>query len=85
MFNKFVLSMAMIASMSLLSQVSFASDAKDECQADKDCKDGKVCILVATPHVCKAPQAAGAACKRDAVFASNKCDIPAGKDAGTCK
>jgi len=85
MFKKLLLSMAMIVAMSL-SQVSFAADAaKDECQADKDCKDGKVCILALTPHVCKAPQAAGAACKRDAVCISKKCDIPAGKEVGACK
>ncbi|MEI6415064.1 MAG: Dickkopf N-terminal cysteine-rich domain-containing protein [Pseudomonadota bacterium] len=77
-----VLSVAMIASLSLFLQVSFAAD---ECSADKDCKDGKVCVLALTPHVCKAPQAAGATCKRDVVCASKKCDIPAGKDAGTCK
>jgi Dickkopf N-terminal cysteine-rich region len=59
--------------------------AADECQADKDCTGGMVCILALSPHACKAPQAAGAACKRDAVCASNKCDIPAGKDAGICK
>ena len=85
MFKKLLLSMAMIVAMSL-SQVSFAADAaKDECQADKDCKDGKVCVLAVTPHICKAPQPAGAACKRDAVCISKKCDIPAGKDVGACK
>ncbi len=85
MFKKLLLPLAMIAAISL-SQISFAADAaKDECQADKDCKDGKVCILALTPHACKAPQAAGAACKRDAVCISKKCDIPAGKDAGACK
>lgn len=85
MFKKLSLAVAMIVAMSL-SQVSFAADAaKDECQSDKDCKDGKLCILAATPHVCKAPQPAGAACKRDAVCISKKCDIPAGKDAGVCK
>lgn len=85
MFKKHLLSMAMIAAMSL-SQVSFAADAaKDECQADKDCKDGKLCILALTPHVCKPPQPAGAACKRDAICISKKCDIPAGKDVGACK
>lgn len=81
MFNKFLFSAALIASMSL-SAISFAAD---ECKEDKDCKDGNVCIMAVTPHVCKAPQEAGAACKRDAVCASKKCDIPAGKDAGTCK
>lgn len=86
MFKKFLLSTAMAVSMSLLASVSFAADApKDECQADKDCKDGKLCILALTPHVCKPPQAAGAACKRDAICISKKCDIPAGKDVGACK
>jgi hypothetical protein len=86
MFKKLLLSAAMVASMSLLASVSFAADApKDECQADKDCKDGKLCILALTPHACKPPQAAGAACKRDAVCISKKCDMPAGKDAGICK
>lgn len=85
MFKKFLLPLAMVAAMSL-SQVSFAADsAADECQADKDCKDGKVCILALKPHACKPPQAAGAACKRDAVCASKKCDIPAGKEVGACK
>jgi hypothetical protein len=85
MLKKLLLSMAMLGSMAL-SQVSFAGDAaKDECQGDKDCKDGKVCILALTPHVCKAPQAAGAVCKRDAVCISKKCDIAAGKDVGVCK
>lgn len=86
MLKKILFALAMVASMSLLPQVSFAADApKDECQADKDCKDGKLCILALTPHVCKPPMAAGAACKRDAVCISKKCDIPAGKDVGACK
>ncbi len=74
--------MAMIVSLSFLSQVSFATD---ECKDDKDCKDGNVCILALTPHICKAPQEAGAACKRDAVCASKKCEIPEGKEIGACK
>jgi hypothetical protein len=83
--KKVLFSTAMIVSL-CLAQASFSADsAKDECKADKDCKDGKVCILVVTPHVCKAPQAAGAACKRDAVCISKKCEIPAGKDVGVCK
>lgn len=81
MLNK-SLSIAMIASLSLFSQLSFAAE---ECNSDKDCKDGKVCILALTPHICKAPQATGESCKRDVVCASKKCDIPAGKEAGTCK
>ncbi len=85
MFKKLLLTMAMAAAMSL-SQVSFAADAaKDECQADKDCKEGTYCILALTPHVCKPPLAAGAACKRDIICISKKCDIPAGKEVGACK
>lgn len=96
--SRFLLSMAIAASMFLPSQ-AFAADAtkapnasidaavsaKDECQADKDCKDGQVCILVLTPHACKAPQPAGSNCKRNAVCVSKKCDMTAGKDYGTCK
>ena len=82
MFNKSLLSAAVIVSLSLFSQISFAAD---QCKDDKDCKNGEVCILALTPPVCKAPQAAGAACKRDVVCASKKCEIPAGKDAGVCK
>jgi hypothetical protein len=59
--------------------------ADDECKSDSDCKAGTFCILALKPHVCKAPQAAGAACKRDVVCASKKCDIPAGKEGGVCK
>lgn len=81
MFKKFVLPIAMIMSVSL-SQASFAAE---ECKSDADCKDGKVCILALTPPVCKAPQPAGEPCKRDAVCASKKCEIPAGKEIGACK
>lgn len=59
--------------------------AAQECKADGDCKSGEYCILALTPHVCKAPQEAGAPCKRDVVCASKKCDIPAGKEGGVCK
>lgn len=82
MFNKLLLSTTLIVSMSLVSQMSFAAD---ECTDDKDCKDGAVCIMALTPHICKAPQEAGAACKRDAVCASKKCEIPDGKEVGVCK
>lgn len=82
MLNKFLLSTALIVSMSL-STISFAADT--ECKEDKDCKDGTVCVMALTPHLCKAPQPAGATCKRDQACASKKCDIPTGKDAGTCK
>jgi hypothetical protein len=61
------------------------AQAAAECQKDADCKEGTFCIVALTPHVCKAPQEAGAACKRDVVCASKKCEIPAGKDAGVCK
>lgn len=81
MFKKFLLPMAMIASVSL-AQASFAAE---ECKSDADCKDGKVCILALTPPVCKAPQPAGEPCKRDAVCASKKCEIPTGKEVGACK
>lgn len=67
----------------LASSVAFA--AGDECKKDEDCKDGKVCVLAVTPHVCKAPQPAGSPCIRDKVCASGKCDMPEGKKAGTCK
>ena len=82
MSNKILLAMAMIVSMSLFSQASFAAE---ECKDDKDCKEGNVCIMALTPHECKAPQAAGAPCKRDAVCESKKCDIPADKEVGACK
>ena len=77
----------MFVSMTLLAALGFAqtASAADECKADSDCKDGKVCILALTPHVCKPPQPAGAACKRDVVCASKKCEIPSGKDVGMCK
>ena len=74
--------MTMIVSLSFLSRVSFATD---ECKDDKDWKDGNVCILALTPHICKAPQEAGAACKREAVCASKKCELPEGKEIGACK
>lgn len=72
----------MAAAAMLLSQAALAADA---CKEDKDCGPGKFCIVAVTPHVCKAPQPAGAPCKRDVVCASGKCDMPAGKDAGVCK
>lgn len=73
----------LVSGMLVMSAAAFA--AGDECKDDKDCKDGKVCIMAVTPHVCKPPQPAGQPCKRDVVCASKKCDIPAGKDVGTCK
>jgi hypothetical protein len=72
--------------LTLAAALGFADTAAaDECKADSDCKDGKVCILALTPHVCKPPQPAGAPCKRDVVCASKKCEIPSGKDVGMCK
>jgi hypothetical protein len=59
--------------------------AAAECKSDGDCASGTFCILAATPHVCKAPQAAGASCKRDVVCASKKCEIAAGQELGACK
>ncbi|MGH6840646.1 MAG: Dickkopf N-terminal cysteine-rich domain-containing protein [Methylocella sp.] len=64
MHRVFLFSAAMILSLSLISSASFAADA---CKTDADCKAGDLCILALTPHVCKPPQAAGAACKRDVV------------------
>ena len=71
--------------MSPLTPIGEAQAAGKECKADGDCAAGEFCIVALNPPVCKAPQAAGAPCKRDVVCASKKCDIPAGKDAGTCK
>jgi hypothetical protein len=70
----------------LIGTLFFAqvSRAEDECKADADCAEGKVCVLAVSPHVCKDPQPAGAPCKRDAVCASKKCDIPEGQEAGKC-
>jgi len=82
MLKNRLLSMIMVVSLFSLPQVSFA---ENECKSDKDCKDNTVCVLAANPPVCKPPQPAGAACKRDAVCSSGKCDIPADKDVGSCK
>jgi hypothetical protein len=75
--------------LALTLGLGFASlgdvQAAAECKSDGDCAPGTYCIVASTPHVCKAPQAAGATCKRDAVCASKKCEIPAGKEAGVCK
>ena len=81
MLNKLLLPAALLATL-FSAHTVFAAD---ECKADSDCKDGKVCILALNPHVCKPPQPAGAACKRDVVCASKKCEIPSGKDVGACK
>ena len=76
-----LISVMLLAALGLAQQVAVA----EECKADSDCKGGTVCILALTPHVCKPPQPAGAACKRDVVCASKKCEIPSGKDVGMCK
>ncbi len=82
MSNKLLLSIVLTISAAFVSQTAFAAD---ECKDDSECKDGTVCIMAVTPHICKAPQEAGAACKRDAVCASKKCEIPDGKEVGACK
>lgn len=82
MLFKSLLSAGLVLSLYAFSQGSMAADP---CKEDKDCKQGEVCILALNPPACKPPQAAGAACKRDVVCASGKCDIPAGKDVGACK
>lgn len=78
-----LLTLAVLLTVSLASQSTFAK----ECKKDDDCDAAKkeVCILAMTPPQCKPPQDKGAACKRDKVCKSGKCDIPAGKDAGVCK
>ena len=87
MFNKLLLSMAMIVSMAFLAQESFGADIKCGASAtdpDAECAKGTVCILAMEPPVCKPPLEKGKACKRDKVCASNKCEKPAGADKGTC-
>ena len=79
--RRMLLAAVLVVAAALGSQTAYA----DECKSDSDCKNGDVCVLAVTPHVCKPPQPAGAPCKRDAVCVSKKCDIPAGKDTGTCK
>lgn len=81
MLNK-LLPPLMLLLVGLIPRLAFAADT---CKSDGDCKDGKVCILVLNPPVCKPPQAAGAPCKRDVVCASKKCEIPSGKEIGACK
>lgn len=81
MLKRFLLPLMMLTALA----VPAAAFAADECKSDADCKDGKLCILALKPPVCKAPQPAGAPCKRDVVCASKKCEIPTGKDTGACK
>lgn len=87
--NLFALSAVVVAAglvvLAPLTPVSVAQAAPKECKADGDCAAGEFCIVALKPPVCKAPQPAGAPCKRDVVCESKKCDIPAGKDAGVCK
>ena len=88
MFTKVLLSVATVASMSLFSQASFSADVKCGASAtnpDAECTGGTVCILAMDPPVCRPPQAAGSACKRDKVCASNKCEKAAGAEKGVCK
>src|SRR5262245_9077865 len=68
-----------------LTPISEAHAADKECKVDADCGEGMFCIVAVTPHVCKAPMPTGAACKRDVVCQSKKCDIPTGKEVGACK
>lgn len=69
----------------------FADDVKcgaDPSKPDAECGPGTVCILVMNPPVCRPPLAAGQACKRDKICASNKCEKPEGAkpdDKGVCK
>jgi hypothetical protein len=81
MLKKMIVSATLFAALGLAQSAS----AEETCKSDADCKGGTLCILAANPPVCKPPQPAGAACKRDVVCASKKCEIPAGKDAGKCK
>ncbi|MBI3794303.1 MAG: hypothetical protein HY280_06190 [Nitrospinae bacterium] len=89
MFKKSFLFAAIIASMFAMAQVSFAADVKcgaNKAEPDAECAATKmVCILAMDPPVCKAPLAQGAACKRDKVCASNKCEKAAGQEKGVCK
>jgi hypothetical protein len=86
--KRFVAALVVVA-VGLARGVPFSpsgeAQAAAECQADSDCKAGTFCILALTPHECKPPMAAGAACKRDVVCASKKCEIASGKEVGVCK
>jgi hypothetical protein len=85
MVKKIVAAILAAASLVVVSpQTRPAQAAEKECQADADCGKGLFCILAVSPHVCKAPQAAGAKCVRDAVCASGKCDMSKGKP-GACQ
>ncbi|MEO8178189.1 MAG: Dickkopf N-terminal cysteine-rich domain-containing protein [Deltaproteobacteria bacterium] len=89
MVRKLFVAAMVVVAVGLARVVPFApsgeAQAAAECQKDADCKDGTFCIVALSPHVCKPPQEKGASCKRDVVCASKKCDLPAGKDVGTCK
>jgi hypothetical protein len=85
MIKKLFASLAVASALGLVFSSMEDVAAAEACKIDSDCKAGTYCIVALTPHVCKAPQEAGAPCKRDVVCASKKCDIPAGKDGGVCK
>jgi len=85
MIKRLFASLAVASALGLVLSSMDDASAAEECKSDSDCKSGTYCILALTPHVCKAPQEAGAPCKRDVVCASKKCDIPAGKEGGVCK
>jgi hypothetical protein len=79
--SKTLFALPLLAALALAQTAA----AADECKSDSDCKAPNVCILALKPPVCKPPQPAGAACKRDVVCASKKCELPSGKDVGVCK
>ncbi|MEY2932412.1 MAG: Dickkopf N-terminal cysteine-rich region [Pseudomonadota bacterium] len=90
MLRKMLASVAVVLGAGLavlvpLTPISVAQAAPPECKVDADCGAGMFCIVAVTPHVCKAPMPAGAACKRDVVCESKKCEIPTGKEVGACK
>jgi len=81
MIKKLLLPISVALGLGLVFASLEDVSAAEECKSDGDCKTGTYCILALTPHVCKAPQEAGAPCKRDIVCASKKCDM----GAGVCK
>ena len=78
MMKKLFAPLAVAFALGLVFSSMEEVSAAEECKSDTDCKAGTYCILALTPHVCKAPMEAGAACKRDVVCASKKCDMAAG-------
>jgi hypothetical protein len=89
MLRKLFVAALVVVAVGLVRGVPLAptgeAQAAAECKQDSDCKEGTFCILALTPHECKPPMKSGAACKRDVVCESKKCEIPAGKEAGVCK